>query len=241
MAAARVTVSTNTTLIALVRDELLDPSVDPAGLTIAEAAREFTDAQIHTALADVNIFLDRRLRINHPGSNMVYVDSSYTSGAVSTDFPATIGRYDPIVKIETISDTMLPQVIPYVSPQEIERFALTDSATAVFPLRMAFVHTLIDNGVTRAVMIRPRPAGLSVRIWYIGAPVTNASSSEDNLLSTHWRDLLVLKTAINLGSRKNMATDQQLMRYGELMKDFTSAANRQRQPVQVRRVRRGVS
>lgn len=226
-------------MLLIIRNELLDPATDRSGLTIPEAQREWTDEEIEEALGSALIELDRKLTNWHPGSRVVSVDGSYDAGANVDDLPAAIGAFDPIFKVEDISDTSRPNLIPYVTPHEIERYAVSRVFGAPPPW-VSYHHTLIDNGVARGIQIRPQPLGaLAIRVYYIAPPVL-PGVGEDIPLTAQWLDLIGLKAACILLARKNAAAEQQLLRLNGLMDDFQKAT-RNRQPTRIRRTRRGQS
>lgn len=224
----------------LIRAEARDPVTDRSGNTISKS--RFSADEVSAALKHALMYLQREMRLVHPGEAYVYSDGTYTANAVSVAIPGA-GAFDPIVKVENLEDTAKPIVIPYTPFDEIERYALSSYAGAYVPRGFPYRCCLIDGGTagTRHLVIRPRPTSdLPIRVWRIGAPII-WTSSEAQPMAAHWEDLLILLATQELVGRVEGMNPDQNARLAVLLGQFRAASNRRRQPQRIGRKRMGFS
>lgn len=226
-------------MITLIRREVRDPLLDRDGNSISKT--RFDADAIQAALKHASMHLQRVMRLVNPSDGYTYTDGTYTAGAVSVAIPGA-GTFDPIVKVENISDTSKPIYIPAVPFDEIERYAIADSGSAYVPRGLPYRCCLVEGTVPdRHLLIRPRPvAALAIRVWRVGAPII-WTSAEAQPLAAHWEDLMVLLAAQELLGRLEGMNPDQNARLALIMDDFRGAANRRRQPQRIGRKRVGWS
>lgn len=233
MALARVAAQDFDTLRSLVRDEVGDPDTDADGNAISSGSRRWTDTHVEKAINLQLIEMQTLMGIQLEGEGLLSADVSYGAGEETVALGASVGA-EAVLKVDDVTGTSVRR-LSYVSPVEIEDYALVDVMT-VLPTR---VWTLVSSGTSYALQIRPTPsAALTLRVWYFAAPIIAGAGTDAHLLAARWHELITVGAAFKLLSRDDECSDQMLKRRQELMDEFTMFAKRIRGPERVRVSRR---
>lgn len=233
MALARVVAQDLQTLRSLVRDEVGDPDTDADGNAMPSGARRWTDTHVEKAINLQLIEMQTLMGIQLEGESLVSTDLSYTASSSEVALGATVGG-EAIQKIDDVTGTTVRR-LSYVTPLEIEDYSLVDTMT-VLPTR---VWTLVSTGTSYAIQVRPLPTGdLTLRVWYMAAPIVADSDTDAHLLAARWHELITVGAAFKLLSRDDECSDQMIKRRQELMDEFQLFAKRIRGPERVRNSRR---
>lgn len=235
MTLARQTALPRTDMRAAIREEVNDPATNRSSVTIPAAQRRFSDTECDRALNYALMELGKDLGGQHLGENLLYADGTY-SGTTS-NLPSGALAGDLIYKVEDITDSSRPIPIPYVSPLEIERYAVSTQA-AVDPYA-SWRYTLLASGTTPQIVIRPQPRStLSIRVYYVAPPIVTAADGDTHAFTAHWYEYLVLAAALRLLRRDDEGSVQQQQDMERLRRQVQAFANRQAGPRRIRSVRK---
>ena len=115
--------------------------------------QSFSDALIDNAVNDMLVEMQNKMNGPQVGAALVSTSLSYTGD--STALP-TAANYETIFKVEDISDTSKPVELTYVDPEEIERWAISNSNLTNNLLPSHRFYTILGaTTTTRSIALRP--------------------------------------------------------------------------------------
>lgn len=213
-----------------IRREVRDPVTTRAGTTRASATLRWSNDDIDAALNQALEELQHELSVGNPGERLLSVDTTYSSAQNDLALPAGITSGDLIYKVERITDESRPEPIEYVSPLEIERFAVSTQSSIV-PWS-TYRYTIVARGTDMRIAIRPEPAStLAIRISYLATATIVGAAGDAHPHTSRWFEFLVLSAAEKLLRPDDEFSGQQrdaLERHRDYIQGTTSRAGPQR-------------
>lgn len=225
-----------------VRDEVSDPSTLPTGQTLADGALKFSAAMMNRAIEQAVMSLETTLSIGTPGASLRVAEMTYTEDSEdSCALPAALADVGGVYKVEDISVSGFPQMMRFVSAQDVERY-MTQQTVGLGPLVYCFI-AAAPSGTSGhpswKIQVRPRRStSPTLRIYYLATPIIPGADADSVGVAARWLQLVSLETAFILLSRQDEFTPQQHMRRMECMEQFRLLGGAYTGDHHVRRTRR---
>lgn len=213
-----------------IRREVRDPATTRAGTTRAATSLRWSNDEIDVAFNLALEELQHELGFANPGERLLAVDATYTATENDIALPSGITSADLIYKVEKIVDDTRPEPIEYVSPLEIERFAIP-AQSSIVPWT-SYKYTLVARDTALRIAIRPEPtSSLAIRVSYIATATLVSAAADAHPHTSRWYEFLVLSAAEKLLRPDDEFSGQQreaLERHRDYIQGSTSRAGPQR-------------